>query len=285
MVLEQRTFGNTGLKVSPLGFGAGQIGESDLSEKDAERILNQVLDAGITLIDTARSYGLSEQRIGRHAGRRRNEFVLSTKVGYGIAGHPDWTYGCVKAGIDEALRNLRTDRIDIVHLHSCPVETLRNGEPARALLEAVEGGKVRVAAYSGENDALEWAVRNGPFGSVQHSVNICDQRSIDGSLKHEREKSLGVIAKRALANAPWRYAECPKGKYVEEYWWRWKTMKIDLRGLDRDELALRFSAFTPGVCACVVGTKDVKHLVHNIANLEKGPLPALRYPGRPDRPY
>jgi aryl-alcohol dehydrogenase-like predicted oxidoreductase len=179
----------------------------------------------------------------------------------------------VKAGVEEALRNLRTDRIDIVHLHSCPIETLRNGEPVRALLEAVEDGKVRVVAYSGENEALAWAAESGHFGSVQHSVNICDQRCIDSSLRRETERALGVIAKRPLANAPWRYAECPKGEYVEEYWWRWKTMKIDPRGLDWDELALRFSAFTPGVCSCIVGTKDVNHLLRNLAIVEKGPLP------------
>ena len=66
------------------------------------QLLHHALDLGLTLIDTARSYGLSEERIGRHLGRRRDEFVLSTKVGYDAPGHPDWTYGCVIAGVDAA---------------------------------------------------------------------------------------------------------------------------------------------------------------------------------------
>src|SRR5262244_1850636 len=102
MSIELRRFGNTGLTVSALGYGAGQIGDLRIDEKDVERILNSVLDCGITLIDTARGYGASEERIGKHISHRRHEFVLSTKVGYGIPGYSDWTYDCIKAGVDEA---------------------------------------------------------------------------------------------------------------------------------------------------------------------------------------
>jgi len=149
--MEQRIFGKTGLKVSVLGFGAGHIGSENFSENEAESLLNQVVDSGITLIDTARAYGLSEERIGKYLSHRRKDFVLSTKVGYGVIGFENWTYECVRAGIDEALRLLRTDYIDIVHLHSCPIGTLQWGEPLRALEESVHDGKIRVAAYSGEN--------------------------------------------------------------------------------------------------------------------------------------
>ena len=277
MTLAPRPFGSTGLFVSPLGLGAGHLGDTNLSEREVGTFLNCALDSGICLIDTARGYGRSEERIGRSIGHRRNEFVLSTKVGYGIPGHQDWTYECVKAGVEEALRNLRTDCIDIVHLHSCPVETLQNGGPLQALHEAVNEGKVRVAAYSGENEPLEWVIQHGHVASVQHSVNICDQRCIDGSLSRETDMGLGVIAKRPLANAPWRYEECPKGEYVEEYWWRWKTMKIDRRSCDWDELALRFAAFTPGVSSCIVGTTSLEHLVRNLAAIQKGPLPGDLY--------
>ncbi len=248
-----------------------------MSDKDVETLLNRALDAGVTLFDTARAYGSSEDRIGRFLSHRRKEFVLSTKVGYGIEGYPDWTYGCVEAGIDEALRLLRTDYIDIVHLHTCGLQILQQGGPLRALEEAVQSGKVRVAAYSGENEALAWAVDSGRFGSVQHSVSFCDQRVIDRLLPRETEKGLGLIAKRPVANIPWRFADCPRGDYAEEYWWRWKTMDLDPRGLEWQELALRFSAFTPGVHSCIVGTRSIEHVLQNIAILEKGPLPSDQY--------
>ena len=95
-----RDFGSTGLSVSPLGFGAMQVGDPRIDDAEAARMLHGALDLGITLIDTARSYGLSEGRIGRHLSARRDEYVLSTKVGYGIDGVPDWTYDCVMAGVD-----------------------------------------------------------------------------------------------------------------------------------------------------------------------------------------
>lgn len=272
--MEQRIFGRTGLKVSALGFGAVGIGNNNLTENEVETLLNLVLDTGITLIDTARAYGLSEERIGRHLAHRRKEFVLSTKVGYGISGFEDWTYGCVRAGIDEALHKLRTDFLDIVHLHSCAIGTLKWGDPLRALEEAMRDGKVRVAAYSGENEALEWAVNSGRFGSVEHSVNICDQRVLENLIHREQTNGLGVISKRPVANAPWRFPECPVGHYAEEYWWRWRTMNVDPRGLDWQEIALRFAAHTPGVHSCIVGTVNPDHLRQNARIVEKGPLPA-----------
>jgi aryl-alcohol dehydrogenase-like predicted oxidoreductase len=259
--------------VSVLGFGAGQIGDAGLDDGEVGRLLNVAVDLGVTLFDTARGYGLSEERIGRHLAHRRDELVLSTKVGYGIAGQTDWTYSCVAAGIDAALRRLRTDRIDVVHLHSCPRATLERGEVIAALVDAATAGKLRVPGYSGEGEALAWAVDDGRFAAAMHSLSICDQRVIDGALVVARGRGLGVIAKRPIANAPWRFPERPAGDYAEEYWWRWRTMGIDPRGLDWAALALRFAAFTPGVHACIVGTRDPAHLRRNAAVLEQGPLP------------
>ena len=116
---------------------------------------------------------------------------------------------CVPAGIDQALRLLKTDYIDIVHLHSCPIGTLQWGDPLRALEDGVRDQKIRVAAYSGENEALEWAIDSGRFGSVEHSLNVCDQRVIETLSGPITAKKLGVIAKRPVANSPWRFAECP----------------------------------------------------------------------------
>jgi len=143
----RRRFGSTGLVVSALGFGAGHIGDPALDEGEVGRLLNFALDAGITLFDTARGYGASEERIGRHLAHRRGEFVLSTKIGYGIPGFADWTGPGVTAGIDAALLQLRTDFIDIMHLHSCPLEVLRQEELLSALGRAVTAGKVRVAVH------------------------------------------------------------------------------------------------------------------------------------------
>ncbi len=138
MVGWMRAFGDTGLTVSALGFGAGHVGSPDQDEQTIGRLLNEVVDAGITLIDTARGYGLSEERIGRHLSHRRDEIVISTKVGYDIPGHEDWRGPTITAGVEAALQRLQTDYLDIVHLHSCPLDVLQRGEVTEALQRAVE---------------------------------------------------------------------------------------------------------------------------------------------------
>jgi aryl-alcohol dehydrogenase-like predicted oxidoreductase len=279
--LPRRPLGRTGRLVSALGLGGGALGRDDLDEKAAEHLLNAALDQGIDFIDTARSYGRSEERIGRHLGHRRQEFVLSTKGGYGADGIADWTGACVTAGIEAALVRLRTERIDIFHLHSCPLEVLMRDDILGALEQAVRAGKIAMAGYSGDNEPLDWAIRSGYFGAVECSLNLCDQRVLGGTLAAAEERGLGLIVKRPLANAPWRFAERPEADDVAVYWERLRTMcmgamgsrRLDPAGHDWDELALRFVAFTPGVATCVVGTARLDHLRRNASLLDRGPLP------------
>ncbi|MBI5154077.1 aldo/keto reductase [Candidatus Poribacteria bacterium] len=268
-----RPFGNTGLQVSALGFGAGHIGGHGMEDSAAARLLGEVLDLGINLIDTARGYGLSEQRIGRHLAHRRSEFALVSKCGYGIEGTENWTGPCITRGIEEALRLLRTDVIDVMLLHSCPIETLRREDIPDALDSAVEQGKVRVAGYSGENEALEFAASCGRFRALETSVNLFDQRSLNRVLPKASAQGLGVIAKRPAANAPWRHESRPAGDYCEVYWERMNAMGLELGGMDWLEAALRFACHSPGVSTAIVGTGSMEHLRENVRVAELGPLP------------
>ena len=256
-----------------MGFGAGHIGSPALSEAQVGRLLEGVLEAGITLIDTARGYGLSEERIGRHLAHRRGEFILSSKGGYGVEGLPDWSGQTITRGIERALRLMKTDSIDIFHLHSCPLETAQREDILAALEEAKHQGKIRVAAYSAENQALEWAVQSGYFGGVQTSVNLFDQHNQRVALPLALERGVGVIAKRPLANVPWQFAERPVVHYAEEYWQRMNTMGLEPQGMEWLELALRFSAYTPGVSSIIVGTGKLDNLRKNADLVAKGPLP------------
>jgi aryl-alcohol dehydrogenase-like predicted oxidoreductase len=272
--LPRRPFGTTGLEVSAIGLGGGQIGDLSMSDQDVERLLDEALACGINLVDTARSYGASEERIGRFVrGRRREDIVLSTKIGYGIPDVPDWTPECIRRGVDAACARLGVEVIDIVHLHSCPREVLESGGVVDALDDAVRAGKVRVAAYSGDNEAAVHAVTCGRFGSVQTSFNLCDQRAADTVLPLAGERGLGVIAKRPVANAPWRFTERPTGDEAELYWQRWQALDLDPRGLDWHELALRFAVWFPGVHTAIVGTANPAHLRSNVELACRGPLP------------
>ena len=182
--------------------------------------------------------------------------------------------GLARTQFGGLFQTLRTDWIDIVHLHSCSLEVLQRGEVITALDEARQTGKVRVAAYSGENEALDFAVDSGRFQAVQTSISLADQRNLESALPHLQARGMGVIAKRPVANAPWRFETRPYGNYAEEYWYRWQALRLNPRGLDWQELALRFVAFLPGVHSCIVGTANPAHLAHNAQLLARDPLPA-----------
>jgi len=275
--MQRRSFGHTGLTVPALGFGAMQAGDPRLPEEAAARILNHALDLGLALVDTARSYGLSEERIGRHLARRRDEFVLSTKVGYGVDGIADWTYDCVVAGVDAARDRLRTDVIDIVHLHSCGFDLLEAGEVVRALEHCAAAGKLRVAAYSGDGLPLRYAIMSGHFGAVQASLNLCDQQAWR-VLGEAHACGLGTIAKRPLGGQPWRAAALPEDEVHADYWRRFEALRPEF-GFETDDwesLALRFAAWAPGVDCVIVGGADPGHLERNVAAVAAGPLPPSR---------
>lgn len=270
-VIPLRNYGDSGIAVSALGLGAGQIGDARLEESAVGSLLDAALDGGITLIDTARGYGLSEARIGRHLAHRRNAFVLSTKLGYGIEGFADWTGPCITAGVEAALARLKTDRLDIVHLHSCPAGTLARGEVIDALEAAKRAGKVRAMAYSGEGADLDYAIDCGRFDGFMASLNLCDQRVITQALPRIAGK--GFIAKRPSANHPWRFAERPVGDYCEEYWLRWRAMELPNFGHPWGELALRFALSIDGVSSAIVGTANPANLAQNLSWSAAGALP------------
>jgi aryl-alcohol dehydrogenase-like predicted oxidoreductase len=273
-----RNLGRTGLLVSPVGLGAGALGDPGFDEREGERLLLGALDLGVNLFDTAPSYGLSEERIGRVLGARRKDVVLSTKGGYGVPGVPDWTGEVIAAGIEQALERLRTDVLDVFHLHSCPLEVLRREDILRALERAAREGKIRAAAYSGENEALAFAVASGRFAVVQTSVNLCDQRGLDAVVPEAAARGIGVLAKRALANAVWRDDRLGD-EASRAYRHRLEVMRLDPAPLAWDELAIRFAAHAPGVTAILVGTRSLERLARAVDLAAEGPLPEARLDG------
>jgi aryl-alcohol dehydrogenase-like predicted oxidoreductase len=269
-------FGATGIEVSRLGLGCGAVGDPSLGEGEAERLLLGAFDLGVRFFDAARSYGLAEERLGRYLGARRREVALSTKGGYGASSADDWTADAITRGIDEALSRLRTDRIDVFHLHSCPLDVLRRDELLRALEDARAAGKVRVTAYAGDHPELDWAVGAPLFGSVQCSVNLFDQRALHDAVPRAADRGLGVVAKRPLGNAPWRFADRPEGSDAAFSWDRMRALGLDPSPLPWDALALRFAAFAPGVSCIALGTTSLEHLRVAARHLADGPLdPAL----------
>jgi aryl-alcohol dehydrogenase-like predicted oxidoreductase len=272
--MKRRALGNTGLVVSEVGLGAGPLGGDELDDAAAVRLIHGALDLGVTLVDTAPSYGRSEARLGVAVRGRRERVVLSTKLGYGVPGIPDWTGPCITAGVEAALARLHTSWLDIAHLHSCPLDVLARGDVIDALEGAVRAGKVRVAAYSGDGDALAWAIDSGRFGVVQCSINLADQRSLDVAVPRAHDRGLGVLAKRTLANGAWRHDRAPEAHDRAEYWRRLTAMALPPPGAAPAAHALRFVLAQPAVSSALVGTTSLANLEAIVAAAAAGPLEA-----------
>ena len=266
------------MEVSLLGFGGAEIGLEDADEATVAQLLGKALDAGLNVIDTAECYGESEKLIGQTVSQRRNEFYLFTKVGHphGMESGANWTPDSILESIERSLQRLQTDRVDLVHLHSCPEAVLKKGDAIAALQTARAKGYTRYIGYSGDSHAARYAVECGAFDSLQTSINIADQEALELTLPLAREKKMGVIAKRPVANVAWKTGHKPENSYQHTYWDRLRMLKYPFVQTARLEksvaLALRFTLSVPGVCTAIVGTKNPKRWEENARLVEAGSL-------------
>ncbi len=281
--MEKRLLGKTGLQVTPLGFGTAELGFLDIAQSTCDQILNGVLDTGITLIDTAECYHAAEQKVGAAISHRRGEYVLVTKCGHSCeeGEPPEWSPAGITHSAERSLQRLKTDHVDVLLLHSCPSSDLKRDELISALFKIKERGLARFVGYSGDNEDLEYAIGMGVFDCIETSLSICDQINLDGTLTRAAAANLGVLIKRPLANSCWRdmtqYGSF-YGDYSSPYTQRFKAMGLTTEALgfegDWLELALRFTAYQPGVHAALTGGKNLDHIRGNVVLVEKGALPA-----------
>jgi aryl-alcohol dehydrogenase-like predicted oxidoreductase len=275
--MPRNTLGRTGFKVSLLGFGAEALGRKGRSFEDAEKTLHAVLDFGVNLIDTASAYGHSEEFIGRalHEQHTRGECVIVTKCGWTGDYEAAWSPSEIAATIDESLRRLRCDCVDALLLHSCDLETLKCGEVIDCVRKARDAGKAKFIGYSGDNDALKFAVECGVFDVVECSYSMLDQANRP-MIELAAKSNIGVMLKRPMANAVPGAAAKPRSPYAAEYWPRWQEIGLtadDVEGTSMLEAALRFSAFQRGVTCVLIGSSNADHMRENARWLENGPLP------------
>lgn len=266
------------MSVSVLGFGGAEIGFLGVDDQTVSKLLNEALDAGLNVIDTAECYVDSEEKIGRAVSHRRKDFHLFTKVGHehGFSKGEDWSAATIARTIDRSLQRLKTDALDLVQLHSCKADVLAKGECIEALEAAKKAGKTRFIGYSGDGaDALA-AIGTGRFDALQTSISIADQKVLGDVLPAALKRGMGVIAKRPVANAAWQHAEQPKNAYHVEYWKRLKALDYAWTKKPLEEavgIALRFTLSQPGVHTAIVGTTRPGRFAQNAAAIKTGPLP------------
>jgi len=244
-----------------------------------------VLDAGISFIDTSIDYGQSEERIGKFISHRRTEYFLASKCGC----VPDAPMGSdhvhtaenIRAGVENSLRRLRTDHLDLVQFHrSLTQKELEADGALQELLKLREEGKVRFLGVSGTLPNLDEQIAMGVFDAFQIPYSAL-QREHEGVIARAAAAGAGIIIRGGAARgAPTDW----EGKLYymvspDEMRRRWELARLDdlLGDMSRMEFTLRFTLSNPDLDTTIVGTKDPGHLRDNVAAALKGALPDELY--------
>lgn len=284
--IPKTTLGRTGLEVTKLGYGAMELRGAprgpEISDAEAQTILEAVLDSGINFIDTSPDYGRSEELIGSFIYDRRDEFYLASKCGCVpgsvMGGEHVHTAENVRAGVEQSLRRMRTDHLDLVQFHRSLTQAEYEAEGAlQELLKLQQEGKVRFIGVSGTLPNLPEQVRMGVFDAFQIPYSAL-QREHEAAIEQASAAGAGIIIRGGAARGTpddWegRTNYMLPGASSRE---RWENANLDelLDGMSRMEFTLRFTLSLPELDTTIVGTKNPDHLRDNIAAAAKGPLPA-----------
>ncbi|MEV0720590.1 aldo/keto reductase, partial [Asanoa sp. NPDC050611] len=282
MSVGRRHVGGANLVVSELAIGAAPFGKGDRvrdGQRGVDAIVHRALDLGVTLFDTAESYGdapgRSEELLGNALAGRRDEAVVSTKF------RPGGSRDHIRRAVEGSLRRLRTDWIDLYQIHSpdpgTPIE-----ETLAALDELVIEGKIR---YAGSSNFAGWQIADAEhtarargyrgFVSAQHEYNLLWRKPEEEILPAVNAYQLGLLAyfplQNGLLTGKYRPGLAPadgkvtrfKSHLLRDAPWaeleRFSAYARD-RGLTEVQLAYGWLLAQPGVSSLVTGVTTVAQL-------------------------
>ena len=166
---------------------------------------------------------------------------------------------------------MKTDYLDLIQLHSCDLEVLKQGEVIQTLQDAKDAGKTRFIGYSGDNEHAAWAVDSGVFDTLQTSFSLVDQRARRGLLQAAESNGMGIIIKRPIGNGVWGAVRSNR-PYTDEYFNRAQLMQKEgeLPELPQNDiyLAMAFVFSHNEVSTAIVGTSNPVHMRSNIDLVE-----------------
>jgi aryl-alcohol dehydrogenase-like predicted oxidoreductase len=300
--MQQRKLGQTDIRVSPVTLGTMTFG-AQTDEPAARSMVDLCLERGINFIDTANVYnaGKTEEILGRILAGRRDKFILASKVGITNDQLPDeagLSPSAIKKGIENSLRRLKTDCIDLYYLHQ-PDYTVPLEDTLATMNELVRAGKVRIV---GASNYASWqlchmlwlAEKNGwqPVQVVQPMYNLLARGIEQELLPMCRAFSLAVVPYNPLAGglltgkhasaAPQpgtRFDLLPF--YRDRYWHAANFEAVQQlakiaadAGKSPTRLALGWLLNQAAVTSIILGASRLEHLRENIAALDDGPLDA-----------
>jgi aryl-alcohol dehydrogenase-like predicted oxidoreductase len=285
--VEQRALGATGSSVSFVGLGALEIGRDwglgtaedrrRCDEPTAIEVVHTALDLGVTLIDTARAYHRSEERIGRALAGRRDGVFVATKCGE-HSNEPDtyydFSFDAITASIDQSLGLLGTDQVDLVQIHWGPdrFEQQLWGECVPAMQAARDAGKTRFIGASCPTSQISRCLDSKAFDVLQVSYHLLN-RDAEPGIEAAAAAGLGILVRDGLGAG--RLTPRVLGSLAGDAELAARVEPLlDLLGAGRDgiesaaarlpALALAFLKRNPAVSSVLVGTKSPAHLREDV---------------------
>ena len=306
--MEYRALGRTGLRVSVVGLGAWEIGGAatltferlgaiahgygHVDDREAIELVHRCQDLGINFVDTAPIYGdgHSEELLGKALEGRRHRWIVATKGGHGATEGQAWTdfsEARILSQIDESLRRLRTDHVDVYLLHGPTPEDIARGGCLSALSKLKAAGKARFVGVSlGRNDVGLELCQRGVVDVLQQSISLTSTAAIVRLLPAARAAGVGIVARGAFASGFLTGAVSDRTAFADDDRRSWmdEGYKVQLTDLadrlrelvttDRTlaQLCIRFVLDQPGVSTVIAGSKSIEHMAENAATAD---LPAL----------
>jgi aryl-alcohol dehydrogenase-like predicted oxidoreductase len=285
--MKRRILGRTGLAVSELSLGTVEIGmdygipvegsHGRPEEAEAARLLNHALDMGINFLDTARLYGEAEAIIGRALSTRRPEYVLASKA---PSFHQEDLTSAqrkqkIAESVKESLRQLQTDVIDILMIHSAPQEVILQGDALEALRALREEGHIRFlgASVYGEEAALA-AIADGGYDCLQIAYSALDRRPERAVLPEAARHQVGIVARSVVLKGVLTYKRRglpPALRPLIEAADRLEALAGgEVASLP--ELAYRYALAQSPPHSLLVGTGSLEELEAAAGFVRKGPL-------------
>ncbi len=281
------TLGKTGLEISRIGLGTVEIGlayglenEGLPSEQDAITLLKSVVELGVTYIDTARGYGLAEERIGKSGIGKNDGVVIGTKFGQFLKQerglHGAELEKRIRKDIDMSRKNLNKETLQLAQFHNELEDYVDLSEIIEIAQKLQHEEKVQHTgiAVRGEAVALS-AIESGFFETIQLSYNIVDQRMHTNVLQKAQEKNIGIINRSVLlkgALTPARATLPDSLSQLKEHANKADIIAKEL-GIDLPALALRFVLSESAVSTALIGTVKANRIESALKALEQGPLP------------
>ncbi|OGQ48048.1 MAG: aldo/keto reductase [Deltaproteobacteria bacterium RIFCSPLOWO2_02_FULL_46_8] len=287
--MKYRKLGKTGLEVSVIGVGTWQFGGEwgkSFTQLEVDQILDRARELGINLIDTAECYGdhLSEILIGNAIKKNRKDWIVATKFGHSFDGYlqreSHWTPKEVLKQLEDSLKALQTDTIDLYQFHSGDDEAFHQLELLEMLQKQVKAGKIRHLGNSVSNDFLSQVKDSTKFGIevVQVVYNRLDRQPESEIFPFVREQNLGVLARVPLASGFLSGKYKPDSKFKEDdvrARYNKNYLKKRLKeveeikknevpaGTDMSQWALAWCLKNPAISAVIPGCKNITQIESN----------------------